>query len=846
MRSSYFQTQVNNANVIKNCYPCGSNCTVISAGACSCSIPSDLTLSTLTVNGKTTINGLIDPTGMEFTPVLTNPGGNPATTIWSNAMDMNKLYYGNTAVSGGGGGGVASVTGGTNISTSGTATDPVINFNPGGVMNMNGAYLTNISSMTISSINALVSTISLNVAIGSVIETQMLVEAAGKVSITEGLGQNATLRLENNGGKYGEIIASETGGFMAIQANSGYNLTMESTGGSVNISAANGDTNVSASVNGGTAGLTLTDTAGNGTVDITTSGGDININAGSKVVVSCADFEVGPSNQATNIQSGTSINLDAGSGSSHITMNSSGIDLKATTVSLTDPTASASVPMSVNPAGSFGQTTLSVQSAAEFYMTTGAIDGVSFGGDQNINYYAGAGQPLEIRQTYYDTKKIRLENNPAEKIIVNADTGSVEIKCSSMVIQDSAGVQQASFGGGGNVGIGGSGVNGSVFLLPATGSYAGINIDSGGNLNMFSGTGFIPASKIVSLDPFYPSTGIVDDFGSTGTAGDVLVKNGSNQLYWGTLSGGWAGLALSNLDMNGFSITSAPSVDINMSAGGKIIMSCSDFEVGINANGTISIGDANGIGNGGLLTYDDATSIWNMAANNGDAIISAGNAGIVKCYGSLNKVEIGDVNSTSNNTRLQIDDGAATQVRVQASQAMAYETPTLTNSFVENLEQIPCNTTIPMVDFTQFSSPINTSTTLCGSSTTFIWVFSGNRNGSSKYTEADRVQVSVNAFVRGCDYICAWWIELENTTTTTTLKGDNFEANTPFLTQHINNPTNGSVDTVLNFTTTFRNTKSVFTDGDTVKVNLYGHASNSVGNADFTISIVLQPLRGWT
>jgi len=159
MRSSYFQTQVNNANVIKNCYPCGSNCTVI-AGPCNCFIPSDLTLSTLTVNGKTTINGLIDPTGMEFTPVLANPGGNPATTIWSNAMDMNKLYYGNTAISGGG---VASVTGGTNISTSGTATDPVINFNPGGVMNMNGAYLTNVSSMTISSINALVSTISLNV-----------------------------------------------------------------------------------------------------------------------------------------------------------------------------------------------------------------------------------------------------------------------------------------------------------------------------------------------------------------------------------------------------------------------------------------------------------------------------------------------------------------------------------------------------------------------------------------------------------------------------------------------------------------------------------------------------------
>lgn len=393
----------------------------------------------------------------------------------------------------------------------------------------------------------------------------------------------------------------------------------------------------------------------------------------------------------------------------------------------------------------------------------------------------------------------------------------------------------------GNVSVGGTGADGSLFLVKnGFGTYSGINTNSSDELTLFSGGG-----NIVANHPFKPTAGIVDDFSSTGSAGDVLVKNGSNQLYWGTLTGGWAGLALSNLDMNGFSITSAPSVDINMSAGGKIIMSCSDFEVGINANGTISIGDANGVGNGGLLTYDDATSIWNMAANNGDATISAGNAGIVKCYGSLNKVEIGDVNSTSNNTRLQIDDGATAQVRVQASQAMAYETPTLTNSFVENLEQIPCNTTIPMVEFTQFSSPINTSTTLCGSSNTFNWVFSGNRNGSSKYTEADRVEISVNAFIRGCDHACAWWIDLENTTTTTTLKGDNFEANTPFLTRHINNPTTSSEDTVLNFTTTFRNTKSVFTDGDTVRVNLYGYASNSVGSADFSVSIVLQPLRGW-
>lgn len=102
-KSSQFRTQVNQANVIKQCYPCGSNIpcsqTIITP------IPNDLTVSTLTVGGKATILGLIDPTGMEFTPVSTNPGNIQANTIWANSTDLNKLYYGNSAVSGGGGGG---------------------------------------------------------------------------------------------------------------------------------------------------------------------------------------------------------------------------------------------------------------------------------------------------------------------------------------------------------------------------------------------------------------------------------------------------------------------------------------------------------------------------------------------------------------------------------------------------------------------------------------------------------------------------------------------------------------------------------------------------------------------
>jgi len=61
--------------------------------------------STLLVNGKLTVTGLIDPTGMEFTAVASNPStANPAKTIWVNSGDSNKLYFGSSAVGGGGGG----------------------------------------------------------------------------------------------------------------------------------------------------------------------------------------------------------------------------------------------------------------------------------------------------------------------------------------------------------------------------------------------------------------------------------------------------------------------------------------------------------------------------------------------------------------------------------------------------------------------------------------------------------------------------------------------------------------------------------------------------------------------
>jgi hypothetical protein len=144
--------------------------------------------------------------------------------------------------------------------------------------------------------------------IGSLIETSIIVEAAGKVTIKENTGAIATLRLENNGGKGGEIIASETGGFLAVQAQAGYNLTLESTNGNVNIATGLPDTTLTASVNGGSAGLTLADTAGTGTVDVA-AGDYIKLDAASTnsltVGASTVDVNIGVGVSGSVVKFGT-------------------------------------------------------------------------------------------------------------------------------------------------------------------------------------------------------------------------------------------------------------------------------------------------------------------------------------------------------------------------------------------------------------------------------------------------------------------------------------------------------------------------------------------------------------
>jgi hypothetical protein len=71
-------------------------------------ITTDLTLfgdgtvsGDFTISGKLTVVGLIDPTGLEITPVATNPGGITANTLWldsTNVSNPNRLTHGTRPV----------------------------------------------------------------------------------------------------------------------------------------------------------------------------------------------------------------------------------------------------------------------------------------------------------------------------------------------------------------------------------------------------------------------------------------------------------------------------------------------------------------------------------------------------------------------------------------------------------------------------------------------------------------------------------------------------------------------------------------------------------------------------
>jgi hypothetical protein len=90
----------------------------------------------VTITGKLTVDGLIDPTGLALTPVAANPGGAlAASTLWANSTDSDKLYFGASAVGGGGG-----TPGGS---------DTQVQFNDGGAFGGSAGFTFNKTTGTV-------------------------------------------------------------------------------------------------------------------------------------------------------------------------------------------------------------------------------------------------------------------------------------------------------------------------------------------------------------------------------------------------------------------------------------------------------------------------------------------------------------------------------------------------------------------------------------------------------------------------------------------------------------------------------------------------------------------------
>jgi hypothetical protein len=78
------------------------------------------TFATLTITGKLTVGGLIDPTGLELTPVASNPGGTPANTLWKDSGGGDWMF------------GASSLTSVFDLETALAAIDGVIKGDGGG------------------------------------------------------------------------------------------------------------------------------------------------------------------------------------------------------------------------------------------------------------------------------------------------------------------------------------------------------------------------------------------------------------------------------------------------------------------------------------------------------------------------------------------------------------------------------------------------------------------------------------------------------------------------------------------------------------------------------------------
>jgi hypothetical protein len=373
-------------------------------------------------------------------------------------------------------------------------------------------------------------------------------------------GGTATLALTDNGG-VGDVSITTTGIASTI------NL---STDGTIFLNTQVPDSSISMGANNGTAGLVLTDVGGVGTVDLTTTGGNININSGSKVVVSCSDFEVGPSNQSTNIQSGTSIDLDAASGASHITMNSSGVNItSAESIAITSTDPDRTITTSVGG----GSASVTLTDGLGVGVIGLIADTISLDASGDINVSSANGG------VYIYTgllESINVVSGPAGKVSLTADKGDITLDSATggniaITRTDPDGIISASVNGG-TAALTLTDVSGvGVIDLTTTGAGSSINIASDGNVFFNTGTAeylslVAGPSGFVNLGAYNGSISV-----DSATGGNIAISRiDPDGIITTSVNNGTAALTLTDVSGVGTGALTANQISITAELDGSI------------------------------------------------------------------------------------------------------------------------------------------------------------------------------------------------------------------------------------------------------------------------------------
>lgn len=158
-----------------NIFAPGSSTYGIAVGATYVSLVTDgVARITVAADGKVTIPGLLDPTGLEMTPVGANPGGTAANTLWADSGAGNRFKVGTNTLA------YLSEVGTGDVTAASNMTDHTLVRGDGGAKGVQDSGVTLDDSDNITGVAALGAT---TVELGHASDTTLARVSAGNVSV---------------------------------------------------------------------------------------------------------------------------------------------------------------------------------------------------------------------------------------------------------------------------------------------------------------------------------------------------------------------------------------------------------------------------------------------------------------------------------------------------------------------------------------------------------------------------------------------------------------------------------------------------------------------------------------